>query len=179
MFRLKSDEAKINQTLTRQEWLPDITLRWEGRQFPGEEGLQENDTFIGVKVPVWSLLKGLGGAWAGADAEAKAAEFSVEQMTNEILLKVHEAYSKFKSAENALAIYESSILPQAKQQVEVVLASYEAGKADFLSVVDAERTLKGSQLEYYALFTEVGAALSDLRLAVGDDLKKIEKAGLK
>jgi outer membrane protein TolC len=99
------------------------------------------------------------------------------EMKNEVLLTLHQAYSKVKAARNALNIYENSILPQAKLQVEVALASYEAGKVDFMSVIDAERTLRSMQIEYHKAVAEYEMGLSDLRLAVGDDLAPVSREG--
>ena len=167
---LMAEEAGMSRDLNDQSWLPDITLQYKGRQFKDEGSISENDTFIGVTVPVWSLIKGIGGGWRAAEMDAQAAQAAYEAFKNEVLLKIHESYSKVRSAENALDTYENMILPQAKQQVEVLLSSYEAGKSEFLTVIDAERTLRDSQMEYYKSLAEYEMALSDLRLAVGDNL---------
>lgn len=164
------ERARAARTLAHTEWLPDIVGRIETRRFRDDDAADEYDTFIGISLPVWSLIKGMGGAWKSSQEEFKAAHEMYRRMKNEVLLTVHEAYSKIKAAENALNIYENSILPQAKQQVEVALSSYEAGKTDFLNVIDAQRTLKGTQIEYYKAVAEYEMGLSDLRLAVGDDL---------
>jgi outer membrane protein TolC len=161
--------AKAQNTLSKTSWLPDLMARIETRNFKDDAMPREYDTFIGITVPVWSLIKGVGGGWKASEDQVRAAQAFYSQMKNEALLKVHEAYSKIKSAENALNVYENSILPQAKQQVEVALASYEAGKKDFLNVVDAQRTLKNTQIEYYRAIADYQMGLSDLRLAVGGE----------
>ncbi len=167
--------AKDSRTLVLTEWLPDITFKYEGRQFKGEDSVSENDTFIGVTLPIWSLFKGIGGTWKSSEDELKAAEAMYTEMRNEVLLALHQAYSKVKAARNALNVYEHSILPQAKLQVEVALASYEAGRVDFMSVIDAERTLRNTQIEYHKAVAEYEMGLSDLRLAVGDDLAPLSR----
>jgi outer membrane protein TolC len=167
--------AKDSRTLAYTEWLPDITLRYEGRQFKGEDSVSEHDTFIGVTLPIWSLFKGVGGDWKSSEDELKAAEAMYTEMKNEVLLALHEAYSKVKAARNALNVYEHSILPQAKLQVEVALASYEAGRADFMNVIDAERTLRNTQIEYHKAVAEYEMGFSDLRLAAGDGLAPVKE----
>ena len=159
--------AKISRTLARTKWLPDLTGRWEARQFKGESGIREHDTFLGVTVPVWSLLKGIGGEWASAERDVQGAEALYAEMKNEVWLSVHEAQVKVKIAEHALQIYEQSILPQARQQVEVALAAYEAGRTEFLDLIDAERMLKDVQIAYDKVKADHERGLSDLRLAVG------------
>ncbi len=166
-FQVAIDRAKASRALAQTEWLPDITARYEKRDFRDSEMPDEHDTFIGVTVPVFSLLKGIGGTWKSAGDEVAAAEALYTKMKNETLLSVHEAYSKVRSAENALEIYEQSILPQARQQVELALASYEAGKSDFLNLIDAHRTLRDTEIDYYKHVAEFGMGVSDLELAVG------------
>ena len=161
--------AKTSRLLAATSWLPDITGRIEARQFNNGNS-PERDTFIGVTVPVWSLLKGAGGGWKAADQDVKEAEATYLEMKNEVLLSVHEAYAKAKSAEHALTVYEQFILPQAKQQVEVALASYEAGRSDFLDLIDAQRMLKDAQMAYYKFRADHEVGLANLRLAVGDQL---------
>jgi len=170
-FESGLEQAKTSRLLSQTEWLPDITGRLEVRKYKGEDEIRDYDNFIGVSVPVWSLLKGIGGGWASAQKEVDAAESLYTDMKNEVLFRVHEAYAKFKSAENALNTYEGSILPKAKQQVDIAISSYEAGRADILNLIDAQRTLKNTQIGFYKAMSDYEMALSDLRLSVGDDLK--------
>ena len=163
--------AKASRLLAMTNWLPDLTGRIEMRQFRGESGIREHDTFLGVTVPVWSLLKGAGGEWAGANHDVQEAEALYTQMKNEVLLAVHEAYGTFQASDYAVQMYALSILPQAKQQVEVALAAYEAGRSGFLELIDAQRMLRESQLAYYTAKADHAMGLSNLRLAVGANLE--------
>lgn len=170
-FVHRSEQAGVDRDLVRQDWLPDLTLRYEGRQFLNEGSIDEHDTFIGVRVPVWSLIKGIGGKWAAAEADAKAAQAALEDARNKLLLDVREAYSKLKQAENTLTVYEMSILPQSKQAVEVTMSAYEAGKADFIWVIDAHRAARDNQLNYYKALTDYRTALAELIACCGADFK--------
>ena len=161
--------ATTAKWLERTRWLPEITGRIEARQFSGEGNIRQYDTFIGLSVPVWSMLKGISGEWKGAGKDAEAAEAAYAEMKNEVLLAVHEAYSKVITAQNAVMTYEAVILPQAKQQVEVALSAYEAGRSDVLSLVDAQRMLKDAQVAYYGFLADYEIGLSDMRLAIGSD----------
>jgi len=162
--------AKTNRALAATKWLPEVTGRIEARQFSGEGNIREYDTFLGLTVPIWSLLKGVGGEWKGAGSEVQEAQAMYTEMKNEVLLAIHEAYSKVQVAEHALISYEQLILPQAKQQVEVAFASYEAGRSDLLSLIDAQRTLKETHIAYFKVMADYELGLSDLRLAVGGEL---------
>ena len=99
---------------------------------------------------------------------------SLDLRLQQVLLAVHEAYGKAQAAEYAVQTYEYSILPQSKQQVEVALASYESGRADFIDLIDAERMLKDAQMAYYKARADLALAVSNLRLAVGTDVNRPE-----
>ena len=162
--------AKANRLMAFTNWMPEVTGRIEARQFRGESSLREKDTFIGITVPVWSLLKGVGGEWNSAQREVQQVQAQYLEMKNEVLLAVHEAYAAAASAQNGLLQYEQVILPQARQQVDVAFASYEAGRTDFLNLIDAQRMLKDAQMAYYKLKADYERGLSNLRFAIGSDL---------
>lgn len=172
VFEIGIRRAKANRLLAAMRWLPDLTGRIEARQFRGEGGIREYDSFIGVTVPVWSLVRGAGGEWKGATRELQAAEAMSQSMKNEVLLSVHEAHAKVQSAEHAMRVYEQSIIPQAKQQVEVAFAAYEAGRADFLDLIDSQRTLKDAHIAHYKVQAEHEHGLSELRLAIGGPISQ-------
>ncbi len=162
--------AKTSRTMAFTNWLPDITGRIAARQFSGEDSIRETDTFIGITVPVWSLLKGVSGDWKSAARDVQEAAALYTEMQNEVWLAIHEAYAKVQVSAYALRNYDTAILPQAKQQVEVAFAAYQAGRADFLSLIDAQRTLKETQIAYYQVAAEYAMGWSNLRLAVGAPL---------
>ena len=166
--------AKANRLLALTNWLPDVTGRIEARQFSGEGSLREKDTFIGITVPVWSLLKGVSGEWTGAQRDVQQAQAQYVEMKNEVLLGVHEAYAAAASAQHGLLQYEQIVLPDARQQVEVALSAYEAGRTDFLNLIDAQRMLKDAQIAYYKFKADYERALSNVRLAIGSDLPNVQ-----
>ncbi len=170
MFKVAVEKAKTEGLLVKTDWLPDIIGRIEVRDFT-EEGMErEYDNFIGFSVPVWSLIKGIGGTWRGADEEVRSAEALYTDMRNETLLGVHRAYAQIESAKFARETFENETLPQARQQVEVALSAYGSGKENILMLIDAQRTFKDLQIKYFKVLAEYEMGLSDLRLAVGGEI---------
>jgi outer membrane protein TolC len=162
-------QAKTQRLLAVTRWLPEITGRIEAREFRDGRA-SERDTFIGVTVPVWSLLKGAGGEWQSAARDVEAAEAAYEALRNEVLLAAHDAHAKTLSAEHAVGVYEQFTLPQARQQVELALAAYESGGAEFLELIDAQRMLQEALISYYKFQAERELGLASLRLAIGAEL---------
>jgi outer membrane protein TolC len=160
------ERASAQAALDRTDWLPDVTLRYEGRE-PRGGTISEHDTFIGLSVPIFSLLKGISGTWRAAGAEEKVAKLLYEDAKKETLLRSHELYAKIKSSEYALGLYENSILSAARQQVDASLASYQAGKGSFLNLIDSLRTERQAKADYYRHLADAEAARIEFEALLG------------
>ncbi|MDJ0841528.1 MAG: TolC family protein [Acidobacteriota bacterium] len=57
-----------------------------------------------------------------------------------------EARFQFDDAQRKIALYRDRILPKAEEALNVSLASFQAGKADYLDLIDAEKALLEFQL---------------------------------
>lgn len=170
-LELESRTAALSRDLKKSGWIPDLVGRIEARDFRDGEASSEYDTFVGVSVPVWSLLGGVSGAFKAADHEAKAAEFAYAKEVNEVRLKVREAYLGADTARLALEIFEQRILPQSRQASEVALAGYSGGKTGFLEMLETQKFLKANLIAYAETVYEYEKNLSDLKMTVGDDLR--------
>ena len=55
---------------------------------------------------------------------------------------------KYQDAERKIALYRDALIPKADENLKVIQRSFETGKSDFLSLIDAERVLLEFQLTY-------------------------------
>jgi cobalt-zinc-cadmium efflux system outer membrane protein len=83
-----------------------------------------------------------------------------------------------KSAQERAALLRSTILPQSQQTLDVSRLAYQTDRVDFQTVIDNERGLLGSQLDYVRALSEFQQATADLERAVGTDLPVGTTAGL-
>jgi cobalt-zinc-cadmium efflux system outer membrane protein len=91
-------------------------------------------------------------------------------MENMVRLAVHEAYLRAQSAHERAALLRTTILPQSQQALQVSRVGYQTDRVDFQALIDNERTLLGSQLDYFRALSEFQQATADLERAVGTDL---------
>ena len=91
-------------------------------------------------------------------------------MENSVRLAVQEAYIHARSAQARAALLRTTILPQSQQTFEVSRIAYQTDRMDFQSLIDNERTLLDSQLEYFRALSEFRQATADLERAIGTDL---------
>jgi outer membrane protein TolC len=66
-------------------------------------------------------------------------------------------------------LYDTGIVPQARQTVASMLAGYQVNKVDFLNLARSQITLFEYQIQYWKAFTEANQALAQLTAAVGKD----------
>jgi len=87
-----------------------------------------------------------------------------------VLFEARSAYAKFQAAKNLAKIYETGVLPQAQAALETARLGYEADKIEFLDLLDAQRTLREFQMDYFEALANTEIALADLERSVGTGL---------
>jgi outer membrane protein TolC len=105
--------------------------------------------------------------------EARARFNSVlkekEEKENNLLAHLEMIYYNFRDSGRKLALYKDALIPKAKQALEVAQAAYEAGKVDFLNLIDSQRTLLGFELAYERALATLSQRLAELEMVVGKE----------
>ena len=135
---LKYDTEQITKAeqqlaLARREIRPDFAINVTTRQPGGGMPWMYGVDFM-VKVPIFWQRKQrpmVTEAAAGLEAGRRMRESTVARSD----AQVTAAYLNAASAERLMDLYTGSILPQARLTLESSLASYQVGKAEFLSVL--------------------------------------------
>lgn len=117
--------------------------------------------------------------WARGRLDARKAEAALDidaararqrAVENGLRLAVQDAYIRVKSAEQRASLIRTTILPQARQTLEVARVGYQADRVDFLAVLDDQRALLQAQLDYHRALSDLEQALADLERAIGANL---------
>ena len=72
-------------------------------------------------------------------------------------------------------LYETAVIPQAKLSLTSYHAGYEAGKSDFLNLLDSQRVYLNAKLSSIKIHSEVLKSFSELERKTGMDLKEAQK----
>ncbi len=77
-----------------------------------------------------------------AEAEARLAQRQAElaKQTDQVNFQVQEAYERARRSEQAVALYEQTVLPAARENVEANESAYETRRMPFLNLVEARRS---------------------------------------
>ena len=156
------DAAVYREKLAYRSFLPDFMLGASWMVMPGMDGKgDESDVGImaGISVPVW---------WGKYRAEIREAGAmrragvnNRDDRHNMLKAELSMAIFKFRDAERRTALFTTSLIPKAAQALGVAKQEFSAGKTDFMTLIDAQRTL----LEF-KLMSERSAA--DREIALGE-----------
>src|SRR5207253_686175 len=107
-------------------------------------------------------------------AAVREAQFRVTKLTAEYAQledSIHEqvqiAHARTEASEKSAALFKSSILPAAENNLETGRAAYIAGSIDFLRLMEARRQFIDEQINYQRTLTEFHRSRSELENAVG------------
>lgn len=164
--RFAAESAGRSLALARSEFLPDFMLQYRRRSDP-MRGISQ-DGIVGLSLPVWFWKPAALAAEAKAELEMSQAELEAMRLTT--LADLRSSFVRAQTARRLSEIYRTSVLPQGEAALKVAEAGYQADKATFLDLLDAQRSLLGFRLEYHQYQAEYQARLAELERAVGRGL---------
>lgn len=110
-----------------------------------------------------------------AVAERQMAKANLAAMRNMALSEVRETFAKVEASRNSLSFYQEGLLPQAQQSYGAAVAAYQTGQVNFMTLLDAQRTIRDTRMGYYKALVDYEQSLADLDRAVGVDLSQLGK----
>jgi len=122
----------------------------------------------------------LGAVRAEAEARVRASERRLESLRLTLRLRTEERLAQWATAATLARLYGDGIVPQDQMSVEAAIASYQAGKLPFVSVLEALATLYGDRsthLRVLAGHQRIRASLEEASLDPTSDLPAASAMG--
>lgn len=174
--RLKGIDAQEQRAvaarqLAEKDFFPDVTFtleymqRDEAMDEPGYDMYAAGVTF---KLPVQHDRRHAMAAEAGA--EVRMAQAERDMTVNQIRQGIADALARLERTERLASLYLQGIIPQADQTLEAAVASYGAGKADFMTVLDSRTALFNLEREYIEAVADHQMQLAVLEAVIGAPL---------
>ncbi|HXF24501.1 MAG TPA: TolC family protein [Gemmatimonadaceae bacterium] len=169
---LRAREARISAqeqrlALARKAHLPDFDISLEYDQRP-----RFNDYvsfFISVPLRLQKRRKqDQEVVGAAAELSALAAERSAD--VNSIRQEVATRVSDVERERTMLALSLKAVLPQARATFTAATASYQVGRVDFASLVDAQAAVFNYETAYWRSLTDFAKAIAELQRTVGAEV---------
>jgi cobalt-zinc-cadmium efflux system outer membrane protein len=105
-------------------------------------------------------------------AEHQAAKSQHDAMKNAALFEVRELFLKARAAEKSVTFYKDGLLPQAEQSFGAAVSGYQTGQVNFMTLLEAQRTIRDTRLGYYRALVEYEQSVVDIEKAVGVTLPR-------
>jgi outer membrane protein, heavy metal efflux system len=166
--RRKIDREQHGVELARKDFYPDFTVSLTYYNRPGMPEMYGVN--VGVKIPIYFWQKQRP-AVAEATSSARAERERLENATALLFFRVKDRYLAVTTAQRLLKLYGTTIIPQSSLSLESAISGYEAGKVDFLTLLDNLVTLLNYELGYYEQLGNVEKAIAALEPFVGFNLR--------
>ena len=156
--------AKASLELARKEYWPDVQFRVEARQYNGRSGIQEYDTGVFLNFP-WLNIGKRNAAIREARLGVERTQLDYETLQRKTVAAVTKLYDGMRTMHHHYELFADKIIPQQRAAVEAARAGYETDRADFLDLLEAQRTsldFEMQNLHHAAEFYRLAAQLEQL-----------------
>ena len=106
------------------------------------------------------------------DVKIEAMEHRIEALESSLRFVVKKHHFGMETANRTIRLYRQTLLPQARQALDAANTAYQAAQIDFLSFLDAQRTLLNLRIVEQRALHDYRQHLAQLEQAVGMILPK-------
>ncbi|HLH36327.1 MAG TPA: TolC family protein [Alloacidobacterium sp.] len=182
--RLEEEQESAGIALAKAEAKPDVTLSAgyskENVLFDDLFGFnstgalspirtQENILTFGISVPLRTSRSGLGNVQA-ATAKASGARLRREYLERNISLEIEGAYQRWRTATDSVETLKSGVIDPSTTNLSVIREAYKLGQLRLLDVLNEQRRLVDTQMEYIDAESDVARTWAEVERAAGGNL---------
>ena len=158
--------AEKNRDLVFKNRYPDFTLGVAPIQIGNR--INEWELMLELNIPLQQ--KSRRSQEREADTLLAAAQARRAAAANQILSDLAESLLALDAAREIEALNENSLLPQAETTFQSALGSYETGKVDFATLLDAQRQILKAKLDVLNAQAEAQVRLAEIEKLLGEEL---------
>ena len=147
------ETGRIRVDLARKNFLPDFSVN-AGSMYRGSFEMGPMwQVGVGINVPLW-IDRRQQNQLAEAQAMVRGRTAEMDTAGRELELRTRERAAQLGAALRIAALYREKVLPLDDLSLESALASYQAGKVPFITVLDALNTLFSDRAIYAGRLAE-------------------------
>lgn len=169
--RIEVDRRQALTQVERSRRIPDITLNMGVKR---SEELGRNQAIVGVSIPLPFFDRNQGNILEALRRTDKARD---ELAATETRLDnaLAQAFETLNVARQESGVLQQEVLPGAQSAYDAATKGYEAGKFNFLDVLDAQRTLLQAKSQYLRALSEAHRAAAEIDRILGASLQTNKK----
>lgn len=156
--RIGITRAQLALHRARVEAIPNVNF---GVGYERDNVDNQNQWAFRASLPIPLFNRNQGNVQA-ASAEVGRAVAEVERAQNVLVGHLATAFGRYTAARQRADHYRTSILPDAQNAYQLALAAFEGGQFEYLRVLQAQRVVAETKLEYVRALTELWLAASDI-----------------
>ena len=161
-FRVRAEASKAEAA--GRAYYPNIMLE---TSYSTMWDMPEHRWMVGVGVNIPLPTDARSGAIDEAHAARAQYEREIERMSDMVKTQVYVATRRIRESEHVLLLFQTRLLPVAREQVSVAHAGFIASQTAFMTVVQAERNLRSVELEQKMVEAEHAGRKAELDRALG------------
>ncbi|UCE99171.1 MAG: TolC family protein [Planctomycetota bacterium] len=167
--------AKSKLELAKKQFYPDVGVGLDWIETGGavSQGVSDSGRdpvilMFSMNLPIWSE------SYKAAEQQAKSVLRKTEQQRTEaentIVARAEQVLYELEDSSRKIKLYSDVLVLKAEELLEASETAYRAGTIDFLSLIDAQRTVLNFQLQYERAITDNQQKLAELEMLVGREL---------
>lgn len=167
--------AQSRVSLARKQYYPDFKIGAAYGNRSGDNPLPRGGAradFLSVmfsfNLPLFQNRK-LDRAVGQRNAELRKSRYALRDSWAMVRSEISAATTDYLEARELFELFESGIIPQARQTVASMLVGYQVNEVDFLNLVGSQVTQLNYEVQYWKALTDAKQALARLVAAVGED----------
>lgn len=169
--QLFTEEARLqaaekNRDLVYKNRYPDIAVGVAPMQTGGS--VKEWELMFQMTIPLQQAPRRA--QEREAQAMLAAAQSRKQSAANQVLAELSENLAALEAARRTEMLLANSLLPQAELTYRAALASYENGKVDFATLLDAQRQIRMAKQSQVKAQAESQARLAEIERLLGEEL---------
>jgi len=162
------EQGEFEVSLSKKEFLPDMVVSG-GWFFRGEKSdVWQASVMFKVPLYFWNKSTGV----RAANADLSSARYDLEAAKLMVLARIRDLYASAKTSEHHLHLYETGIIPQARQSLHSATSNYQVGKIDVLGLLDSESLLLKYQLMQQEELVNLHRTLAMIGEMTGEEYEK-------
>ena len=147
------ETGRLTIDLARKNFLPDFTVS-AGSMYRGSYEMGPMwQAGVGVSIPLW-INRRQQNQLAEAQAVVRGRTADNETVRRELELRTRERFAQLEASARIATLYAEKVLPLGEVSLESALASYQAGKVPFITVLDALNALYSDRAVHQSRLAE-------------------------
>lgn len=165
-MRYEIEANQIGVELARKNYYPDFMVDIAPIQRDGR--FDAWDAMFQINIPIWQ--RKYDSQVTEAQSSVEAGQYKLRAEENIRSAEVKEGIVKVESADRIRTLYETSLLPQVELSFDSALKNYQTGKIDFLTLLDTERVLRKTRIDYIGSLVTYYKRIASLEGVVGAEI---------